>query len=52
MRAANLLEAANEKCRGLAEDNADYVKQLIEMKEKMGQTLNDLLSGSLDGKAA
>lgn len=33
----------------MAADNADYVRQLIEMKEKMGQTLNDLLSGGSDG---
>lgn len=39
------LAETEEKCSRLQADNQDYVKQLIDMKEQMGQTLNDLLSG-------
>ena len=41
-----------EKCKSLTKDNSDYVRQLIEMKEKMGQTLNELITGTMDGSVA
>jgi len=30
----------------MSTDNADYVRQLIDMKEKMARGMNDVLSGS------
>ena len=35
-----------DKCKQLNQDNTDYVRQLIDMKEKMAKGINDVLSGS------
>lgn len=35
-----------DKCKQLSQDNADYVRQLIDMKEKIARGMNDVLSGS------
>ena len=47
-RMTSLHDKEQEKCKQLAQDNADYVRQLLEMREKMGHTLNQLLSGTPD----
>lgn len=36
-----------EKNKRLMEDNVEYVKEMIKMKENMASTINDLLSGKM-----